>query len=623
MAFHRTTSFQKGALVALSVSAASLSACNAELGNAGSDDPSDGVVSSALGTTYQVGPGRTYKKLGQIASLLQPGDVVNVDGNATYTEDLRLTKAGTAASKITIHGVRVNGKRPVLVGSVSAIEFAGDHYAFDGFEVTGGSSRCMFHHADDITVRDTAVHDCPSHGILGADADSGSLTLDYVEVYNAGSGETRHSVYIATDETAHPGSVFRMQHSYIHDGRGGNSVKSRAERTELYSNWIEGASYEELGLYGPDGQAENLAREDSDIVGNVIHKTGTSWYVARIGGDGTGQTWGRYRFVNNTVLLSPSAQGIFRINFGIESLEAHNNAFYRLGGGSIVVAADGGTWLSGSPIITGTHNLMPTGSTLPSGWTGTVLNNNPGFLIVGTNDVRLAAGSPLIDTGLANPPSPSGHPFLNPLFPPAYLPPLHTIEAVGTAQVRPTVGSIDIGAFEYGTSAAPPPTSTGTSTPPPPPPPASCVSGQAGSAWPNTATATKTGSFTAQWDVTPSAAACDGAVALAPLGATTWTGLAAIVRFNPTNTIDVRNGSVYGAAKAIGYVAGSTYHVRMVGSVATHTYSVYITPPGGVEQLIASNYAFRTEQASVSELSDMAVATGGTASIQACNFSIQ
>ena len=71
-----------------------------------------------------------------------------------------------------------------------------------------------------------------------------------------------------------------MQHCYVHDGNGGNNVKSRAERNEIYYNWIEGAVYHELELIGPDrraaaGWSEDLAREDSDVVGNVLRKTAT------------------------------------------------------------------------------------------------------------------------------------------------------------------------------------------------------------------------------------------------------------------------------------------------------------------------------------------------------------
>jgi hypothetical protein len=68
---------------------------------------------------------------------------------------------------------------------------------------------------------------------------------------------------------------------------------------------------------------------------------------------------------------------------------------------------------------------------------------------IATLDLRPAAGSPLIDAGNGAPQSPAGHPFISPLFPPAFLPPFHTALAVGTAQARPVFGAIDIGAFEF------------------------------------------------------------------------------------------------------------------------------------------------------------------------------
>ena len=73
--------------------------------------------------------------------------------------------------------------------------------------------------ADDITIRDSVVHDCPAQGILGADNDSGSLTLERVEVHHCGGGSFDHQIYMATDEVVHPGSVFRMQFCWLHDGK--------------------------------------------------------------------------------------------------------------------------------------------------------------------------------------------------------------------------------------------------------------------------------------------------------------------------------------------------------------------------------------------------------------------
>ena len=418
-----------------------------------------GCAAAASATTFQVGPSRPFKTLQDVAPSLLPGDVVEVDGNATYPGDLIFRVPGTDTNKITIRGIRVNGLRPVISGGTNTVEFRlSDHYIFEGFEVTGGSFRGIYHHAHDITIRDTVVHDCPAHGILGADNDSGSLTLEYCEVYHCGNGTGEHAIYMATDEFKHPGSVFRMQYCYLHDQNGGNNIKSRAERNEIYYNWVSGGFYGEIELIGPDPKGNrnvsvDTAREDSDVVGNVFQHIATQGTrMARVGSDGTGYTNGRYRFVNNTFILrqgqtSPAIE-IFE---GIESLEVHNNVFFRVGGAPIdkVVLETRVRWVAGR-VSTGSNNWLPSNSAMiPSGWGGTIFGSNPGFVNISTYDLRLASGSPLINNGDTSPASPAGHPFINPLFPPAFVPPLHTLLAVGTASARPVNGTIDIGAYEF------------------------------------------------------------------------------------------------------------------------------------------------------------------------------
>ncbi|HEX4339980.1 MAG TPA: DNRLRE domain-containing protein [Polyangiaceae bacterium] len=435
-------------------------------------------------TTYQVGPGKQYASLQAVASLLKPGDVVEVAGGTTYTGGLRFTNAGTPSAKITIRGISVNGARPKISGGTSTVEFAGNDYVFDNFEITGGTSRCVFHHANDITIRNTSIHDCAAHGLLGADEDSGSLTLEFSEVYRCGSGTNLHQIYMATDETAYPGSVFRMQHCYVHDGLGGNNVKSRAERNEIYYNWVEGAYYHELELIGPDGQDEDLAREDSDVVGNVLYQgyTDRTHFAIRVGGDGTGETWGRYRFLGNTIVMgNASTSAVFRMFDGIESVEMHDNALFRLGGGPVTVFRDAeATWKSGQ-VIGGTKNWVTSGSvSIPTQWTSTATGTSAGFVDVTGKNVHLASTSPLVNLGVSSTSSPSGHPFPNPLAVPAYEPPLHTVLTAATP--RTIVSAIDVGAYELAsgsTSPTPPPTSTTptppptstTPTPPPTPPP--------------------------------------------------------------------------------------------------------------------------------------------------------
>jgi len=419
-------------------------------GNATSSEDGSGTQENII----QVGSERTYKTLNEVAAMLEPGNVVEVDGDATYSGDIIFTMPGTSDAKITIRGIRINGKLPVISGGTNCVKFetdwpysgpGADHYVFEGFEITGGTSRGIFHQADDLLLRDLLIHDC-RNGILGADEGSGSLTMEFVEVYECGEGDQAHQIYMATDEVNHPGSVFRMQHCYIHDGIGGNNVKSRAERNEIYYNWIQGALYHELELIGPDGGNPELKREDSDVVGNVLW-TKNDFYVTRIGGDGTGETNGRYRFVNNTVICAERA--VFRIFDGIESVEMHNNVFYSPDQpGITIIRSDDADWKSGEQIA-GRNNWIPNGSlSIPSQWTNTVTGDNPGFKDINSSDIRPDTGSALIDAGSADISGPSGMPFPDPLFPPALHPPLHEIKESLSGSLRASNGKIDIGAFE-------------------------------------------------------------------------------------------------------------------------------------------------------------------------------
>jgi hypothetical protein len=402
-----------------------------------------------------VGPGRAFADLQAVAPLLRPGDRVEVDGGVTYPGGLILREAGTREAPITVIGRRAGGRRPVLSGGATTVEIRGDHVVLEGFEITGGAARCLYHHADDVVVRDVLVRDCPRHGVLSADEGSGSLTLAYSEISGCGSGDGAHPVYVATDEEAFPRSVFRMEHCFVHDGRGGNNVKSRAERNQIYANWIEGARYHELELVGPDGAERKHAREDSDVVGNVIRKTGPGWAI-RVGGDGSGETLGRYRFVNDTIVLGPAASGAFRLFDGLESIEMDNDVITREGGGPVRVLVEQEVrWAAGRRLVTGLTNWVPNGSTgVPPEWAGTLRGLDPG--LASPEDPRPLPGSPLIGAGTASPTCPPRFALPPPRLSPADLPPRRALERVGTAAQR-LRGAIDIGAFPFDGPPAPPP----------------------------------------------------------------------------------------------------------------------------------------------------------------------
>jgi uncharacterized protein (TIGR03382 family) len=107
---------------------------------------------------------------------------------------------------------------------------------------------------------------------------------------------------------------------------------------------------------------------------------------------------------------------------------------------------------------------------VPATWTGTIQGAAPAFVAIASDDFRPMQSSPLVDVGASALKGPSGHEFPNPLPAPLYLPPARTALALGTAEGRNTVGTIDVGAFELGGGGAPPtggPSTPGGGTNPP------------------------------------------------------------------------------------------------------------------------------------------------------------
>ncbi len=397
----------------------------------------------------EVGPGKKLPNLQSVAPLLGPGNVVLLLGNASYPGGVRLTRDGAPGRPITIRGVSIDGKRPIIEGSVDTVEVTGDHYVFENIEITGASKRCFFHHSHDVLLKNVFIHDC-KNGLLGADDDSGSLTIEDSEFARSGDGIHHHQIYMATDEKAHPGSLFTLRHSFIHDGLGGNNVKSRAEKNLIVENWIEGAKYHEVELVGPDGADPTLAREDGEVVGNVLYKK-SDFHAVRVGGDGTGDTGGRYRFVGNTFIMAGSA-GAIRLQDRVESIELYNNAFARTAAGPVTLFKDESIRLQ-KPLVIGTGNWLPEGSDIAvdprssdSPLSGTKRGKAPGFVDISAADFRPVAGGPLVGAGVRETPTNRAAPYEGALALPAFEPPMRKLGP--SLRARPASGPISIGAFE-------------------------------------------------------------------------------------------------------------------------------------------------------------------------------
>ncbi len=115
-------------------------------------------------------------------------------------------------------------------------------------------------------------------------------------------------------------------------------------------------------------------------------------------------------------------------------------------------------------------------------------------------------------------------------------------------------------------------------------------------------------SFELSFEATPLADKIDCFTGIAESAPRRAADVAAIVRFNDTGTIDVRNGNSFAADQKLGYAAGKTYRIRMVVDMAKKTYSVFVAPEGAGEVALATNYDFRSGQGSVRSLGKLVLA---------------
>jgi len=115
----------------------------------------------------------------------------------------------------------------------------------------------------------------------------------------------------------------------------------------------------------------------------------------------------------------------------------------------------------------------------------------------------------------------------------------------------------------------------------------------AASAWTNTSFTAQTGTPTVKFNATPSGNRIDTVVGLSNGPQSIYTGLAAIVRFNPSGFIDAYNGTGYSALTSVPYSAGTKYSFWFQVNIPAQTYNVYVTPEGGSQVQIGANYAFR------------------------------
>jgi hypothetical protein len=159
----------------------------------------------------------------------------------------------------------------------------------------------------------------------------------------------------------------------------------------------------------------------------------------------------------------------------------------------------------------------------------------------------------------------------------------------------------------------------------------SCATAAAAAGWLNSPTPVSSGLFTASWvswpsdQGSPGAGPIDAVIGLSHGSADRFIDLGPIVRFGPQGYIDVRNAEIY-SGRAFPYTFGDgPYEFQLRVDVPARHYSAWVRhldSPFKPFELIATDFAFRTEQSSVTQLDNLAaIVDSSHGTVQNCGFS--
>lgn len=354
----------------------------------------------------QVGPSRTYKVPSQAAPAAQDGDTIEIDAGV-YSADwaqwnannLTIRSVGGVA-QLRSSGLIANGKAIwVIRGNNTLVE----NIEFSGARVADQNGAGIRQEGDGLTIRSCFFHD-NENGILGGGSANSEVLIEYSEFANNGFGDGySHNIYIGAIRK------FTLQYSYSHGALVGHEVKTRAlENYILYNrimDEVDGtASYTvDIPNGGTSYLIGNLLQQGPDTQNPTIVS-----YAAE-GGKNPDQ---HLYVVNNTLVNDRPSGGTFLNVYGSVPAVMKNNIF-----------VGAGTAYNGPGSPSGGNNLI---------------TSNAGLVDRARFDYHLVAGSAAIDAG-ADPGSANGF-NLAPAY--QYLHPHDKSD-------RTTVGSLDLGAYEY------------------------------------------------------------------------------------------------------------------------------------------------------------------------------
>jgi hypothetical protein len=369
----------------------------------------DAAAAPAAGRLLSVGPNRALTRPSQAAAIAADGDVIEIDAGlysgdvCTWVAPNLTIRAIGGRARIDAAGKSSQGKAIwVIAGANTTIE----NVEFFGCRVADRNGAGIRQEGPGLTVRNSYFHN-NEMGILTSSHSASDILLESCEfAYNGFGDGYSHNMYINQVRS------FTLRSSYTHHANYGHLVKSRALKNVLEYNRITGEGGTEVYCTDFPNGGETL------LVGNLIQQSPNSANrgIVTYAAEGAVNPVQQFTAVNNT-LVNDAGSGVFINLYGAPAARVQNNLF-----------VGPGTTISGNA-------QMATN----------VVTVAPGFANKAAYDYRLLAGSPAIDAGSVVSPAPTRQ-YVHPI----------------SSEVRPVVGALDAGAYEFGSGGTPPPAETGT-----------------------------------------------------------------------------------------------------------------------------------------------------------------
>jgi hypothetical protein len=365
----------------------------------------------AAGEKLEVGPGKKFDKPSAAIKAAKDGDVIEIDAKGSYEGDVCYVRA----SNLTIRGVGEGralldakgtsaGRKGILVTTGKDITVENLEFRNAGGEVNAAGIRAE---GQNLTVRNCKFFECRDALLGGA----GEVLIEHSEFSHCGHNDNpaTHNLYISQNVTK-----LTYRYNYSHHSYEGHLLKTRAKESWILYNRIT----------DEDGTGSAVADFPNGgvvvLVGNIFHKgpKGQNNRAIAYGMEGVKHQTNALYVVNNTIIW--------------DNRRPQEMAFVH-----VVKAPEGFTPVIRNNVCIGPLRLTSSAKFEESGNLIFKTAAEAGFVDAAAFDFHLKAGSPCIDKGVD--PGKFGEFSLVPES--QYVHPAKT-------EKRPTVGALDVGAFE-------------------------------------------------------------------------------------------------------------------------------------------------------------------------------